>query len=195
MASTQLVIQCSPDEFTQQLADTGSTTNWKFPVVYTVANDQDAEVAEITIDNNAPTTLETGTQAQIVSGSGSTVVLSVELGPKCDGVKISANPNDPNSLSDCTFAFISSYSADDNPSSFQIACSSQITTWNLTVTAEIIVDKEFAPPSVNLMVDGATAQTVPDGGPTSFSPKGTTVGFIITNLQGNSKITISYTLD
>jgi hypothetical protein len=189
MASTQLVIQCSPGGFTQQLADSGSsTTKWKFPVVYTTATSQDAEVAEITIDSDPPTTLVTGTQGQTVSGSGSTVVLSVELGD-CEGVKITANPN---TVPDCT-PFISSFSGED--SSFQIDCSSQTTTWNLTVTLEVIVDKEFAPPSVSLMVDGAETQTLPDGGPTSLSPKGSTIGFIIANLQGNSKITISYTLD
>jgi hypothetical protein len=193
MASSQLVINCSANGFTQTLADAGSTTNWKFPVVYTPApGSPPAEVAEITIDNDPPTTLVTGMQGQTVTGTGSAVVLSVELGATSQAIKIASNPNN---VPDCTNELISSYSADDSFDYFQIACSSQTTTWNLSVTLTIETDPELSPPTVSLITNGTTSQSVPVGGPNPFSASGTTLAFQIFGLQGISTVEIAYTFN
>ena len=189
-AQLQILIDLSQLGFTQVLANNGSVTNWSFPVQYNLGGgSQAAEIAQIQIDGNV-TSLKSGLQT--ITDSGAIVSLYVELGP-AGAVGINANPNNQ---TDCTYPFSSIFGG--GSSQFLIACSSETTHWNLDVALTIVSDPDpEIPPTtanVNVIVNGFTYEPVFEGPSTNFTPSGTTLGFALSNVEGNGKIQLQYTL-
>ena len=184
----QLSVELFQGGFSQDLAQ-GGGPNWSFPVFYEIeaGNNDPAEIANI-ITPGKTTPLQLGSQT--VTGSGTSVSLVVDLGP-CTGVKIGSNPfNEP----DCDYPFISIFSSTDSDT-FQIACASETTSWNLDVTLEFS-GPEFPPASadVSLLVDGATYKSIP-AGQSNYNPSGTTLSFEFDNFKANNgAVKLLYTL-
>lgn len=188
----QLIIAVTPTQLTQILAETDNVSNWSFPIIYEVGvGSQAAQTAQINIGSTI-TPLKFGQPSQNITGSGSTVALNVDLGPNCEAVKIGANPGNQ---TDCSnpYPMISSFSADDAPDLFQIACAGETTSWNIVIDLELPpAEPETPPTSVSLFVDGALYEQLPSG-QSSYKPSGTTLAFAIDNFVTGT-VKIAYTL-
>ena len=187
----QLILELLQTGFSQILAATDTVTDWSFPIIYEVAVGSDpAQTAEINIGGQI-TQLIFGQQEQTIKGSGTSVVLTVDLGP-CTAVKIGSNPFNESGCNS-TYPLISIFSAGDELDVFQFACMPDSTSWNLDVTLEVSGDVEIAPPDVGLLVDGASYAQIPQGS-SVYDPSGATLAFQIGNFQGIEIIKLGYTL-